>query len=478
MMLTPIVAALLLIPVVAPQPPLPDWQAEMLARRPKSRASVHRSGYPEDAALRAAGAGLAQAPISAPVVVGMTTTPTRIAHVEPAILSLLNQSQPCVVVLNVPDRYNERRNHWNGKRVSLPPWLAALDKAARRAGGPRGAGAGDSERCAFGRERPPQVRALRFGTFYEERLRPGDEARPRSRVPDGASGQRSRGAAIAIAGRRPPRTARRSGRRKRSARTRPSRTPWAPRTRTASSSSRRTTTTSGSPSHSRAPASATSSARSTGPPRQATLLSVGYAPGAATRKGAGYDAAAAVWTYYSYAYPRSAPGVPGPRRFARATSGRARRSNRDASLPENQICVAQAGDMLATAAPNLKALEAWGEELLPGGGLQSCFFVDDLFFAAYNEFHGATVYNHPWKLWLFREAKRRKLSKEPAFEPCRRGGCSPVTIRLRYPDGLAMGHTRETHSENCARELAALGWWPPPSGAAKFRDDLCRMGDF
>ena len=148
MMLTPNVAALLLTPVVAPQPPLPDWQAEMLARRPKSRASVHRSGYPEDAALRAAGAGLAQAPISAPVVVGMTTTPTRIAHVEPAILSLLNQSQPCVVVLNVPDRYNERRNHWNGKRVSLPPWLAALDKAARRAGGPRGAGAGDDERCA------------------------------------------------------------------------------------------------------------------------------------------------------------------------------------------------------------------------------------------------------------------------------------------------------------------------------------------
>ena len=207
MMLTPIVAALLLTPVVAPQPPLPDWQAEMLARRPKSRASVHRSGYPEDAALRAAGAGLAQAPISAPVVVGMTTTPTRIAHVEPAILSLLNQSQPSVVVLNVPDRYNERRNHWNGKRVSLPPWLAALDKAARRAGGPRGAGAGDNERCASGRERPPQVRALRFGTFYEERLRPGDEARPRSRVPDGASGQRSRGAAIAIAGRRPPKTA-------------------------------------------------------------------------------------------------------------------------------------------------------------------------------------------------------------------------------------------------------------------------------
>ena len=53
MMLTPIVAALLLTPVVAPQPPLPDWQAEMLARRPKSRASVHCSGYPEDAALRA-----------------------------------------------------------------------------------------------------------------------------------------------------------------------------------------------------------------------------------------------------------------------------------------------------------------------------------------------------------------------------------------------------------------------------------------
>jgi hypothetical protein len=205
MMLTPIVAALLLTPVVAPQPPLPDWQAEMLARRPKSRASVHRSGYPEDAALRAAGAGLAQAPISAPVVVGMTTTPTRIAHVEPAILSLLNQSQPCVIVLNVPDRYNERRNHWNGKRVSLPPWLAALDKAARRAGGPRGAGAGDNERCASSRgpsagARPAFWYILRRTTTARRRSSPANP-RPGRRVAAAIARE-----AIAIAGRRPSRT--------------------------------------------------------------------------------------------------------------------------------------------------------------------------------------------------------------------------------------------------------------------------------
>jgi hypothetical protein len=394
MMLTPIVAALLLTPVVAPQPPLPDWQAEMLARRPKSRASVHRSGYPEDAALRAAGAGLAQAPISAPVVVGMTTTPTRIAHVEPAILSLLNQSQPCVVVLNVPDRYNERRNHWNGKRVSLPPWLAALDKAARRAGGPRGAGAGDNERCASGRERPPQVRALRFGTFYEERLRPGDEARPRSRVPDGAPGQRSRGAAIAIAGRRPsrtpkpPRTARRSGPPRRSARTRQSRTPWAPRTRTASSSSRRTTTTSGSPSRSRAPASATSSARSTGPPApgdapvRGLRAGRGDAQGRGLRRGRGRldllqlrvpavrarrpgaaPAAASRGRTSGRAFARRAPmETRGLRRAFAPSPKLVRRSNRDASLPENQICVAQAGDCVeinrrfGTSRPNFEIL--------------------------------------------------------------------------------------------------------------------------
>ena len=81
----------------------------------------------------------------------------------------------------------------------------------------------------------------------------------------------------------------------------------------------------------------------------------------------------------------------------------------------------------------------WGRELLPGGRLPSCFFVDDLFFSAYAAYHRATVYAHPWRRWLFREAKRRMRTGEPAFKPCAQGGCSPKTMQLRYPDGLAMG---------------------------------------
>ena len=183
----------------------------------------------------------------------------------------------------------------------------------------------------------------------------------------------------------------------------------------------------------------------------ATLLHVGFSSPSAP---VGYDAAKTVWTYYSYPFPRGRPVA-------------------------DAVCVAQAGDMLAAPLTLFAELERWGRELLPGGGLPSCFFVDDLFFAAYNAKRGATVYNHPWKLWLFREAKRRDKANEAPFQPCRHGGCSPVTIRLRYPDGLAMGQTRERHSENCARELAALGWWPDPKpGVGRSREDLCKMGDF
>ena len=90
----------------------------------------------------------------------------------------------------------------------------------------------------------------------------------------------------------------------------------------------------------------------------ATLLDVGF--GAA--RPPDYDAAASVWSYYAYPYPRSATA---PK-----------------TLPPNPVCVAQAGDMLAAPLPVFADLERWGRELLPGGGLPSCFFVDDLFFAA------------------------------------------------------------------------------------------------
>ena len=90
------------VPARGKPPPLPSWMQEMLDARPKTRASVHRSAFPEDPVMRSAGASLARGPSSRPVIVGMTTTPTRVAYIEPALRSLLNQTQPCAVVVNIP----------------------------------------------------------------------------------------------------------------------------------------------------------------------------------------------------------------------------------------------------------------------------------------------------------------------------------------------------------------------------------------
>ena len=177
----------------------------------------------------------------------------------------------------------------------------------------------------------------------------------------------------------------------------------------------------------------------------ATLLHVGFSSSSAP---VGYDAAKTVWTYYSYPFPRGRPVT-------------------------DAVCVAQAGDMLAAPLSLFAELERWGRELLPGGGLPSCFFVDDLFFAAYAAYHRSTVYTHPWRRWLFRESKRRQRTGEPAFKPCAQGGCSPKTMQLRYPDGLAMGGVRERHSQNCRSELEALGWWTRGADG-----NPCLLGDF
>ena len=134
-------------------------------------AHVHRAQYPEDPALKAAGALLARPPVRNPVIVAITTTPTRVAAVEPAVRSLLNQSQPALIIVSIPDArdrvliqsnarrldgvsvchrrdserhrgandtqvYNKRRSHWNGKRIEPPAWLARLDAAARSTKGP------------------------------------------------------------------------------------------------------------------------------------------------------------------------------------------------------------------------------------------------------------------------------------------------------------------------------------------------------
>jgi hypothetical protein len=119
---------------------VPPWMQAILDSRPQLKtvegAHVHRSQYPEDPALKAAGALLAKPPVRNPVVVAMTTTPTRVGAVEPAVRSLLNQSQPALVVVSIPDVYNKRRSHWNGRRIEPPAWLAQLDAAARSTKGP------------------------------------------------------------------------------------------------------------------------------------------------------------------------------------------------------------------------------------------------------------------------------------------------------------------------------------------------------
>ena len=71
------------------------------------------------------------------------------------------------------------------------------------------------------------------------------------------------------------------------------------------------------------------------------------------------------------------------------------------------------------------------------------------------------------------QSKRRQRTGEPAFKPCAQGGCSPKTMQLRYPDGLAMGGVRERHSQNCRSELEALGWWTRGADG-----NPCVLGDF
>ena len=95
--------ALLAVLAAGKDPPIPPWMRAILDSRPNFRGSVHRSQYPEDLELKAAGAQLAKPPIRNPVVVAMTTTPTRAAACEPAVRSLLNQSQPALIIVSIPD---------------------------------------------------------------------------------------------------------------------------------------------------------------------------------------------------------------------------------------------------------------------------------------------------------------------------------------------------------------------------------------
>ncbi|KAJ1459481.1 hypothetical protein M885DRAFT_511475 [Pelagophyceae sp. CCMP2097] len=352
--------------------PLPPWQASMLAARPNLRASVHRSTFPEDEALRAAGHGLGVSPAAETrVVIAMTTTPTRINFVEPALMSMLNQTQPLILILNVPKTYGSRRSHWNGRRVELPPWLVALDKRGR---------ARQDRSCVIvhftDHDYGPATKII--GTLQALR-----DPAIRDALALGSD-------AILVAA--------------------DDDHEWEP---------------------------------------YAVATLVAFAFGGAERPG--YDKLKAAWSYHTYDYNRRA---------------------RDASAA---LCVLQAGDLLAAPLTLWEGLESWGNELLPGGKLPSCFFVDDMFFAAFLRTRQAKAFTHPWKKWLFVEAQRRKAAGVESFSPCDRG-CAPVTIRLRYPDGLAMGLPRTRHNANCHNELAAIGHWPKASTDAD--DFKCQFGDF
>ena len=222
--------------------------------------------------------------------------------------------------------YNNRRSHWNGKRIEPPAWLARLDAAARSTKGP----------CA-----PCVVVA-----------HPAHDYGPATKLVGAVEALRSDPELLEKAG---------SGREK-------------------------------------AVVVAADDDHEWEPFALATLLHVGFSSSSAP---VGYDAAKTVWTYYSYPFPRGRPVT-------------------------DAVCVAQAGDMLAAPLSLFAELERWGRELLPGGGLPSCFFVDDLFFAAYAAHHRSTVYTHPWRRWLFREARRpRPISPFRSRRWRRRGETSP-----------------------------------------------------
>lgn len=332
--------------VEAATPPLPVWQEDKIRERKHSaRVSVHRGMFEESLELQQIGYSLRLEPLpDVCVVVAMTTTPTRINYIRPALESLLNQSQQPIVVLNVPNVYNSRRSHWKGKQIgAIPEWLAQLG-------------------------RPPCPPCVIIHDVPQD---------------------------------------------------------WGPATKLIG----------------------TALAYSSGHlPRSVDDLSIvvaadddhewqPYALSTLIRQGFGRNnATEAIWSYFTYPYPRRT---------------------------KPQVCVAQAGDMLAVRMHLLNLLPTWGTEVLENGRLPACFFVDDLLFAAYfKHTYDLTVYAHPWSYWIFKAAQRRNRALHLPNIPRCRGACSPVSIRLRYPDSLAMGPPREKHSLNCRDQLATLGWWP------------------
>lgn len=288
----------------------------------KRAGHVHR-GTEYSQQMLAVASELIQPPVSnIRIIVGLTTTPKRIPHIRPVLEALLNQTQVPEVVLNVPEKYGDRRTHWNGKSAVLPSWLHSLSPRLHIHMVPFDWG--------------PATKLV--GTV-------------------GWLGDDFDNSTIIVA---------------------------------------------------------TDDDQEWRPYALATLL----------QHYMGEHRRTSAWSYFAYS---RAP-----------------------------LCIGQAGDLLAAKAIDWKKLAVWGLELLPGGRLPSCFFVDDMFFAAYLRHEARLeIRMHPWS----RNMRRMLLRLNATTKACVRA-CSPTQLRLRYPDSLAMGPPRERHNQNCKSELDRLGWWP------------------
>ena len=158
--------ALLAVLAAGKDPPIPPWMRAILDSRPNFRGSVHRSQYPEDLELKAAGALLAKPPIRNPVVVAMTTTPTRVAACEPAVRSLLNQSQPALIIVSIPDARGGVLLHrlWHLFAIASTVWRRNdATQTGARAPIKRTTGSRRSRRTALPRAKDPAPAQVRRG---------------------------------------------------------------------------------------------------------------------------------------------------------------------------------------------------------------------------------------------------------------------------------------------------------------------------
>lgn len=137
------------------------------------------------------------------------------------------------------------------------------------------------------------------------------------------------------------------------------------------------------------------------------------------------------------------------------------------------LCVGQGGDLLAAWGERFAGIEAWAGGLHAGGDLDQCFVVDDMFVTAYLRFTGAVVRTLDWTRKM--QAGVRAINASTTY--CRLA-CSPLQLRLRYPDSLAMGPKRENGNIGCMRQLGALGRWPNGNwtGAGAPGPTACEVG--